>query len=321
MKSLARFTRNFACFLSPNQNTRLEMSSNRRATHSGSWYTDNPRDLDLQLQCWLDKAMATHCPAKAIVAPHAGYAYCGACAAYAYKQVNPANVKRIFILGPSHHVRLSGCALSSCTTYRTPLYDLHIDLPVYDALKATGSFEMMSRSTDEDEHSIEMQLPYIAKVMENFQGQFRIIPVLVGSLSSEREQEYGEIFKRYLEDSSSLFVISSDFCHWGKRFRFTYYDEGHGDIYQSIEKLDRRGMDTIEKLDPLGFGDYLRQFQNTICGRHPIAVLLNAVDSLRRNSKNGTKMNLKFLKYAQSNQCMSFHDSSVSYAAGALTLV
>ena len=38
-----------------------------------------------------------------------------------------ANRKRVFILGPSHHVRLSGCALSPCTKYHTPFYDLHID--------------------------------------------------------------------------------------------------------------------------------------------------------------------------------------------------
>lgn len=35
--------------------------------------------------------------------------------------------RRIFILGPSHHVPLSRCALSSVDIYRTPLYDLRID--------------------------------------------------------------------------------------------------------------------------------------------------------------------------------------------------
>ena len=39
---------------------------------------------------------------------------------------------------------------------------------VYSELYATEMFEEMSISADEDEHSIEMQLPYIAKVMERF---------------------------------------------------------------------------------------------------------------------------------------------------------
>lgn len=35
---------------------------------------------------------------------HAGYAYSGPCAAYAYHQIDPTKVDRVFILGPSHHV-------------------------------------------------------------------------------------------------------------------------------------------------------------------------------------------------------------------------
>lgn len=68
--------------------------------------------------------------------------------------------------------------------------------------------------TDEDEHSIEMHLPYIAKVMEG--QQFTIVPVMVGSLSSDKEATYGKIFSKYLSEPENLFVISSDFCHWGK---------------------------------------------------------------------------------------------------------
>ena len=58
--------------------------------------------------------------------PHAGYRYCGACAAHAYSQIDPTNIERVFILGPSHHYRLNGCAVSNCNKYETPLYDLHV---------------------------------------------------------------------------------------------------------------------------------------------------------------------------------------------------
>lgn len=93
---------------------------------------------------------------------------------------------------------------------------------------------------DEEEHSLEMQIPYIAKVMEDFKNEFTIVPVMVGSLSTGREAEYGRIFAPYLADPRNLFVISSDFCHWGDRFRFTYYDSAYGEIHQSIEALDRK---------------------------------------------------------------------------------
>lgn len=74
-------------------------------------------------------------------------------------------------------------------------------------------------------------------------------------------------------------------------------------------------MDIIETLDPVAFTEYLKRYSNTICGRHPIGVLLQAVRSLQIS---GYRMSFKFLKYAQSSQCLSATDSSVSYASGAL---
>lgn len=161
--------------------------------------------------------------------------------------------KRIFILGPSHHAYIPGCALSTATCYNTPLYNLKIDseskiislqsllngsyscvcdgcvclsvvclsvcLKVYRELKSTGLFEEMSLSVDEEEHSIEMQLPYIAKVMEAFRDSFTIVPILVGALKQSGEIKYGKLLSKYLADPNTLFVISSDFCHWGKALR------------------------------------------------------------------------------------------------------
>ncbi|XP_075195731.1 protein MEMO1 [Anomaloglossus baeobatrachus] len=147
--------------------------------------------------------------------------------------------------------------------------------------------------------------------------EFTIVPVLVGALSESKEQEFGKLFSKYLADPTNLFVISSDFCHWGQRFRYTYYDESQGEIYRSIENLDKMGMSIIEQLDPVPFSNYLKKYHNTICGRHPIGVLLNAATELQ---KSGVNMSFSFLNYAQSSQCRSWQDSSVSYAAGALVV-
>nr|XP_054101035.1 protein MEMO1 isoform X2 [Callithrix jacchus] len=268
----------------------------REASHAGSWYTASGPQLNAQLEGWLSQVQSTKRPARAIIAPHAGYTYCGSCAAHAYKQVDPSITVDI---------------------YRTPLYDLRIDQKIYGELWKTGMFERMSLQTDEDEHSIEMHLPYTAKAMESHKDEFTIIPVLVGALSESKEQEFGKLFSKYLADPSNLFVVSSDFCHWGQRFRYSYYDESQGEIYRSIEHLDKMGMSIIEQLDPVSFSNYLKKYHNTICGRHPIGVLLNAITELQ---KNGMNMSFSFLNYAQSSQCRNWQDSSVSYAAGALTV-
>lgn len=291
----------------------------RRPQHAGSWYTDDGRELNRQLENWLGQVSDNlHCPARAIIAPHAGYVYCGDCAAYAYKQIDPRTVSRIFILGPSHHVCLSGCALTACSLYRTPLYDLVVDKHINRELNATGSFEVMDLKTDEDEHSIEMHLPYIAKVMESRRDDFTIVPILVGSLSPSRQAAYGRILAKYLSDPRNLFVISSDFCHWGNRFHFTPHDQKCGDICDSIEKMDRDGMNIIETLDPLAFNDYLKRTNNTICGRHPICVMLQAAEYFRQ--VNNHRADFRFLYYSQSNKCRTNRDSSVSYAAGSLVV-
>lgn len=211
--------------------------------------------------------------------------------------------------------------MTGCSRYETPLGDLAIDTAVVRDLTDSGLFETMSMEADEDEHSIEMQLPYIAKIMECARHNFTIVPIMVGSLSPSSEAKYGKALAKYLEDPSNCFVISSDFCHWGNRFRYTHYDQTAGHIFQSIEALDKQGMELIERLDVAGFTSYLKKFGNTICGRHPIGVFLNMVAAIRNCSHSeNLKMDLKFLSYAQSNQVVNPKDSSVSYAAATFVM-
>jgi AmmeMemoRadiSam system protein B len=293
----------------------------RSATHAGSWYSDNQKELDRQLSGWLSAANSNIGSARAIISPHAGYTYCGETAAFAFKQIIPDKIKRIFVLGPSHVMYLSGCALTTFSKYATPLGDLHVDSFVNEQLfnsHGSDAFEWMSTRNEEAEHSLEMQMPFIAKVMESRSpGSFKIVPVLVGSLNTSRQQFYGRIFANYLADPTNLFVISSDFCHWGQRFRYSPMEQSNGrPIHEQISALDKQGMDAISTLDPSIFNEYLKKTQNTICGRNPICVLLQAFDYYRQT--NNSLAELRFLKYAQSNKCRSLSDSSVSYAAGAL---
>jgi MEMO1 family protein len=75
------------------------------------------------------------------------------------------NRKRVFLLGPSHHIYLSGCAFSACDYYETPLGDLKIDKDTIKEIHDGGMFDWMTLAIDEAEHSLEMHLPYIYKVL------------------------------------------------------------------------------------------------------------------------------------------------------------
>jgi len=174
----------------------MEKKKIRSASHAGSWYSDNGQTLRNQLEGFLDKAKITDISTRAVISPHAGYSYSGQSAAYAYKNIDKSRIKRIFILGPAHHEYITKCALSLMEEYATPFGNMSLDRTIISELYATGSFEWMQKSVDEDEHSIEMQLPYIYKMMDG--TSFTLVPVLVGSLSRESEEHYGSIFFQIL---------------------------------------------------------------------------------------------------------------------------
>jgi AmmeMemoRadiSam system protein B len=274
--------------------------------------------LKKQLSDWLDAArdevqgLVREKNVTGIIAPHAGYYYSGATAAYAYAGIKPSNFKRVFILGPSHAWHLTTCALPEATEYETPFGNLKVDEQVVKDLRDTGLFLKFEMSRDEREHSLEMHMPYIAHVMA---GQdFTIVPILVGSTDAKAEKKFGELLASYVNDTSNLFVVSSDFCHWGERFGYQPHDNGEV-IHKTISDLDHEGMELIEKLQTENFQEYLQRTQNTICGRHPIAVFMNALNTSTRTQE------LKFIRYAQSSQVTKVNDSSVSYASAIVTQV
>ena len=142
--------------------------------------------------------------------------------------------------------------------------------------------------------------------------------MLVGNLSKKKLDVFGAIFAKYLADPSSLFVISSDFCHWGSRFSYTHTPGNDVPIYQSIESLDRQGMSLIEDLDGDGFAAYLQHTENTICGRNPILLLLQSCRNLVDEDK--VLIVCRFTHYAQSSKALTIRDSSVSYASAYFTV-
>lgn len=151
--------------------------------------------------------------------------------------------------------------------------------------------------------------------MEVMKGhKFSLVSIVVGALTPDGEASYGEILAPYLENPDNFFILSSDFCHWGSRFNYVYYQNSHGDIHQSIKALDHEAMRIIEGGDPAAFTKYLSKTGNTICGRHPIGVFLQAA------SRSGVGHKIKFTQYDQSHKCLTQRDSSVSYASAAVTI-
>lgn len=293
----------------------------RRASHAGSWYSASAQSLRRSLKRWLEAAAtAPHAHAlpmpglRAVIAPHAGYSYSGRISAYAHAAIPVERVRRVFVLGPAHHVLIRDrCALSGAGVLETPLGDLPVDVDAVAALYAAAPalFEQFGARDDEDEHSIEMHLPFIRHVFGA--REVKVVPVVVGSLSEAKEIEAGRVLAPWLADPETFFIVSSDFCHWGAHFDYVRYEPADGEIWQSIEKLDRKGMDAIETGEHARFTEYQRKTENTICGRHAIGAVMVAMAELKRAGR--VNFETKFVKYDQSSKCESHNDTSVSYAA------
>ena len=72
---------------------------------------------------------------------------------------------------------------------------------------------------------------------------------MVGSLDNDQQDEYGRYLSKFFQEEDTMFVASTDFCHWGEKYQFTKYNKDDGEIYESIEKLDQRAMEIIESHD------------------------------------------------------------------------
>lgn len=239
--------------------------------------------------------------------------------------------KRIFVLGPSHTYYLKGCALSTFASYETPFGKLTVDAQTVETLRGTGKFSDIPASSDEDEHSLEMHLPYIWKRLEQTHGEGNpeayppIVPILVGDNNGAKEKEFGQLLAKYLEDPGNAFVVSSDFCHWGSRFSYTAYVPS-ADKLDQLRMLSRKSTDTetpihegIKVLDELAMGavasgehdkfvENLKVTKNTVCGRHPIGVTMAAMEAVGAGP-------FQLLRYERSSLVERLDDSSVSYAS------
>jgi MEMO1 family protein len=187
---------------------------------------------------------------KAVIAPHAGYVYSGPIAGTAYAAVRQhcSGIERVVLLGPAHRVRVDGLAASSADGFATPLGEVPIDrLAIQDTLRHPQVHALDPAHTAE--HSLEVQLPFLQRVL----GRFELVPFAVGAAT---HSEVAEILDDLWGGLETLVVVSSDLSH--------YYD------YESAKQLDADTAQAIETLRPDQLGT------ESACGRIPIGGLLLA---------------------------------------------
>ncbi len=225
---------------------------------------------------------------KALIVPHAGYIYSGAVAGRAYALLAPARktIRRVVLLGPAHRVPIRGLALPAAELFATPLGMVKIDA---EAKAAALKLPQVSASdvAHNLEHSLEVQLPFLQTVLDDF----TLVPFAVGAAAPG---EVAEVIDLLWGGPETLILISSDLSHFH--------------AYAQAQAIDRATAGAI-----LAFDAAIRHEQ--ACGATPINGLLltarrrgMAIEQLDlRNSGDTAGDRARVVGYAAFALCEAAH--------------
>jgi AmmeMemoRadiSam system protein B len=223
----------------------------RRPAVAGSFYPENPLRLRAMVERFLQDARpAPACPAKAVVAPHAGYIYSGPIAGSAFAALarDRERIRRVVVLGPSHWVPFRGLAACSAGVWETPLGEIAVDTA---ALKAICELPWVSvlDEAHSREHSLEVELPFLQVAL----GDFKLVPLVVGDAA---DAHVAAVLDQLWNGESTRFVISTDLSH--------YLD------YDTAQRVDAATARAVERLRPEDITE------EQACGHVPLRGMLCA---------------------------------------------
>jgi hypothetical protein len=268
---------------------------------AGLFYPGEKAALSKAIDGMLASAPEHYIPKlKALVCPHAGYEYSGQTAAIAYKLLEGRDVQTVVVMGPSHYAWFKKACIPNADFYKTPLGLVPISAKA-KALLSVAPFVAESPSlvrrpdwwrqaprpapeegqdTPETwEHSVEVQVPFLQKVLKNFQ----LVPIVIG------EPDPAQVAKGLagILDDKTIVVASSDLSHYHP--------------YETARELDERCIRAIREVD---VGAMAGQ---EACGKQPILALLHLA------RQKGWKAQV--LDYRNSGDVTGKKDGVVGYTA------
>lgn len=189
----------------------------RPAAVAGTFYPASKSELSSLLDRLLEGAKCGPAP-KALVVPHAGYAYSGPIAASAFARV-PPSIERVLLIGPAHRVFVRGMVSPGADRLATPLGEVEVDTEALATVPVTPDPSVHAR-----EHSLEVELPFIQRVAP----RAKVVPIAVSNASIA---EVGHVIEALWGGPETLIVISSDLSHYHP------YDAGRARDEQTVAKI------------------------------------------------------------------------------------
>jgi len=276
---------------------------------AGAFYSDDAEALRSQVESLLAENSPAQeaASARALVVPHAGFVFSGPTAAKALTRLPSEGVRRVILLGPSHHFSFKGGALpdTKVTGFATPLGTVALDLEALKDLRRQDLFDGPSKAHP-PEHSLEVQLPFLQVVVPGA----KLVPVLVGNTTDL--QSSVEMAKAIsdLIDEGTVVIASSDFTHHGDRYGWSPYEGA--ELAETLIQVGRETAERAAAMDTRGFIKQVEVSGDSVCGVRPIGVLT----ALLSHAFDGTG---EVLDVTTSGKVSGNHDLSVTYAAVAFS--
>lgn len=262
----------------------------RKPAVAGAFYTGDGEKLKEEIEFYLKNAEVdkNYGEVKGIISPHAGYVYSGHVAAYGYKTVYNAEYDKVIVFAPSHRAMFHGVSLYNGSGYETPLGIVEIDRESIEKLIASSDLINFYPVAHEEEHSLEVQIPFLQMTIRNF----KLIPVLVGNQDLNQLTEVAEIFNNIFKNEKVLYVASTDLSH--------FYNS------RIAMQLDSVALKKIASLDYKGFYNAIVSGKTEACGAGPVTILLYIAHLNKWENCN-------ILKYADSGDVSGDKNNVVGY--------
>jgi AmmeMemoRadiSam system protein B len=269
----------------------------RTAAVAGSWYPGTAEALTAEVDRYLDATGETSVPGRlvALVSPHAGLRYSGPVAAYGFGLLRGRSPLTGVLVGPSHGVAFEGVAVQAHGAWETPLGRAPIDEGLAAALVAAGPEVMDDAAVHRDEHSLEMQMPFLQRLIPGL----RVVPAMMGRQSRGEVEKLSAALARTLEGREDVILVASS-------------DLSHFHPADVANREDAVVVDQVESFDDEGLMSRLESHENVACGGGPVVAVMKAARSLGADRAT-------ILRYADSGDAGGGKDQVVGYLSAALT--
>ncbi len=228
----------------------------RPSAIAGTWYPGTKEALSATLDRFLagvpEREVAGHL--VGLIAPHAGYSYSGQVAAHAYKLLQGRPMSRVVVLSPCHAPYSGRFLVTAMRFYGTPLGTVAVDHTAVDRL---AELLPITRVDDDEEHSLEIQLPFLQHIL----GEFQLVPLMLRDQSWQDCQQLAEALDQVLGEERPLLIASTDLCH-------AY-------SYEQVRSTDKVTLTALQGGDARTFWETASRLHGA-CGYGPVAAVLLA---------------------------------------------